>query len=188
MKKFGNSGTVMPRNARGSPAQYSWSVRPLRPTTAQAREVVRGLEAGGHDDDVDLALDAVGVDDAGRGHRRDRPRHELDVLLLERGVERAARRSAACRDTGTSASPPRAGRVGRRTCGRCSRGRTASRAALRLGAGPVELPPPEALLQHPLQPPAFPRAATAWRSAARSSSVKSRSPLGMTQPGSRWNT
>ena len=54
----------------------------------QAGEVVRGLEPGRHHEDVDLALDAVDVDDPGGGHRRHGRGDELDVGLLERGIER----------------------------------------------------------------------------------------------------
>ena len=45
-----------------------------------------GVEAGGHDDRVDLAGGAVGGDDAGRGDLADPVGDQVDVVGVERGV------------------------------------------------------------------------------------------------------
>ena len=55
----------MPRNARGSPFQYSRSVRPSTADDLDAGQVVGGLEPRSHHEHVDLALYAVDIDHAG---------------------------------------------------------------------------------------------------------------------------
>ncbi len=98
-----------------------------------------------------------GVDDAGGGHRRHRPRYQLDVLLLERGIE------------GAGNDGPLAG-IGVLRRHRLAQVGSVGELAgdvveaellaglVELGAGTVELPPPQGLLEHVLQPPALPRA------------------------------
>ena len=185
MKKFGNPGTVMPRYARL--ARPVFLERPAVTTNdAEAGEVVRRLEAGGHDDDVDARSDPSASTMPSR-HRRDGARDQLHVLLLERGIERARE------------DRPLAGvRVLRRD-GLAQVGAVGELAVdvveaelparlVGLGAGPVEMPAPQAPLQQVPLPPAVRRRRHGLAKAARSSSVKSRSPLGMTHPGSRWNT
>ena len=190
MKKFGNPGTVMPRYARGSPAQCSCSVRPSRPTTRQAREVVRGLEPGRHHDHVDR-----------RARRRRRRRCPVGVtdatafgtsstfVLLQCGIERAREHRAACPGYGY-VGVTAAARSGRSSNWRAMYARHISSRALAAASCPgCQIAPlQQVLLQQVLQPQPFARRRHGSRTSARSSSVKSRSPFGSTQPGSRWNT
>src|SRR5262245_49552621 len=55
----------------------------------ESGQVVRRLEPRRHHDDVDATLDSIGVDDAGAAHGGHGPWHQLHVVPLERGVERA---------------------------------------------------------------------------------------------------
>ena len=61
-------------------------VAAVAPDDVDRRQVLRRREAGGDDDRVDLALDAVGGDDAVLGDARDRVGDELEVRLVERRV------------------------------------------------------------------------------------------------------
>src|SRR5690606_35439423 len=52
-----------------------------------AGEEAGGLEAGAHDEHVDVVVGAAGVDQPGFGDRGDRVGDEFDVGLVECGVE-----------------------------------------------------------------------------------------------------
>ena len=89
MKKFGNPGTVMPRNG-------AWLLRPMllqcpsiATDDAEAAQIVGGLEARGHHQDVDGSLGPVGVDDAGTRHRPNGARNQRHVRLLQGAIEGA---------------------------------------------------------------------------------------------------
>ena len=154
---------------------------------AEAGEVVRRLEPGRHNDDIDGSLLALGVDDARAGHRRHGAGDQLHVVLLERGIE------------GAGEDRPLA-RIGIRRRDRLAQVRAIGELAVDvaeaelvaglvdLGARPVEAAAPQALLQQVLQPPSLPPAAPRLGEGGARSSVRSRSPLGMIHPGSRWNT
>ena len=178
----------MPRNACGSPAQYSLE-RPARAADdLQAREVVRRAgtrspSRGRRSSRSTPSTSTIPV----RRHRRDRLRDELDVGLLERGVEGRGedrplarvrvRRGDGLAQVGAVLEAP----------GRCSRGRTGVRTAFSFVSTRKILPPQMFFSSSHFSRRRSCRRRHGFENVLRSSAVKSRSPLGMTQPGSRWN-
>src|SRR5205085_4273106 len=121
------------------------------------REIVGGLEPGGHHDDVDRALRTVGVDESGGRYRGHRAGDQLDVVLLERGVEGAGEdgplagiRIRRC-DGGAQVRP-----VGELAVDVVEAELPARLVDLR--TGPVEMPAPQAAFQEVALPPPLPPA------------------------------
>src|SRR5262249_55570531 len=100
------------------------------------------------------ALYAVRIDDPGAGHRLHGLRHQLDVLLLERGIEGAGQD----RPLAGIGILRRDGFAQVRAVGELARDVVEADPLARLvgaGAGPVGVPAAQVLLHHELEPPAL---------------------------------
>ena len=141
------------------------------------------VEAGGHDEHVDRALDAVGGDDARGRDPRDRVGDDLDVGRCHRGVVVVGEQDPLAEDIERRLQPLAQGVVLH------AEGEVHPAEPLDRGVQP--LLPRDAGNQRLVEPvhpgPAVPSASSGKRRNSRFSlSVKARSPLGSTQGALRW--